>query len=250
MDDEFVTFDPNDEPPSPPRASASRRARPAGAAPAQQQQQRQAAAPSVPQAQAHRLPNGMVPVGGGGSSRMLLAPVGASRPAPPQPPPAPAAAAAAPPAHATRAIAAGGPRAAAAAAKRTMHTAAQRIRSSSNRQSSGDLKGRPSFAELVESGFMQVCAGGGAPVRGACVGCFSTSVRDMHFSVGLTAPLDAPACCWFLAWQRRRPIRPFWPCISPRNAACLPGLCLPVCLPAAAWRLPLHSWNARHPRSP
>ncbi|KAI3437870.1 hypothetical protein D9Q98_000316 [Chlorella vulgaris] len=47
------------------------------------------------------------------------------------------------------------PRAAATAAKRTVQSAAQRIRSSSGRQSSGELKGRPSFAELMESGFMQ-----------------------------------------------------------------------------------------------
>lgn len=156
MDDEFVTFDP-EEAPSPPRAAAPRRRHPqqqlpAGLAAAQQQQRAAAARARVAAAAAqppHSLPAGMLPThSAGAASRSPAAAPGAARGG------------------------AAAPRAAATAAKRSLHSVAQRMRSSSGRQPSGELKGRPSFAELVESGFMAAGA-----YR------FTVGMQDIHASL-------------------------------------------------------------------
>lgn len=125
MDNEFVTFDPSEEPAPPPRAGAARRQRPAGTGGQQQTGQQQGGAPLSGAA-------GNGPASGAGAPRRG----GAA-----------AAAAATPFAAAGRA----------SSGRRAASGAGQRSRPSS-RQSSGDLKGRPSFAELVESGFMRVRA--------------------------------------------------------------------------------------------
>ncbi|PSC70796.1 chlorophyll b reductase [Micractinium conductrix] len=117
MDNQFVTFDGAEEGGSPPRSgAAARRARAAAAA--------AAAAP---------------PPGGSNSGALPPPPAGAPKRAPLQPAPMPALAAA--------------PRA--AAPPKRSHSGGGRARATLTRPPSGELKGKPSFAELVESGFMR-----------------------------------------------------------------------------------------------
>lgn len=99
----------------------------------------------------------------------------------PSPPPAGAPKRAAPqpvgggPASATRG----------AAGARRGAPAGRSLRAPSARQPSGDLKGKPSFAELVESGFMQPGA-----YR------FTVGMQDIHAALEDDGePARLPACC-------------------------------------------------------